>query len=144
MCCADPPQSERPAAVNALPRRCPVSPASSRRRWSLDWLTAHCQSRFGVTPTPRALADLWGFDAARLPEVTSRIIFTNGLVDGWSAGSITTNISDTILAYVAPNGAHHSDLGHDWPNPAVEAPDVTVMRALVHDKIAEWMADVQA
>ena len=82
------------------------------REWTLDWLTLHCQNRFGLTPSPRTLPDTWGFDADTLPRVTSRIIFTNGLTDGWSAGGITTNLSDTLLAFNMIKGAHHSDLNH--------------------------------
>ena len=48
------------------------------RTWTMEWLNAHCLARFGITPTPRALADLWGFDPSRLPAVTSKIVFTNG------------------------------------------------------------------
>lgn len=108
------------------------------RAWTMDWLNAHCAARFGVAPAPRALADLWGFDADRLPSVTSRVIFTNGLNDGWSAGGIMTNLTDSILAYVMPNGAHHSDLSHSWPSPA-DTPDVVAVRAAVGDTIASWL-----
>jgi hypothetical protein len=62
------------------------------REWTIEWMNAHCQDRFGVTPQPRTLADLWGFDEDRLPSITSRIIFTNGLQDGWSAGGIQGNL----------------------------------------------------
>jgi hypothetical protein len=109
------------------------------RASSLEWLNAHCAARFSVVPAPRALANLWGFDADRLPSVTSRIIFTNGLNDGWSAGGIMTNLSSTILAYTMPNGAHHSDLSHSWPS-AADTPDVVAVRAAVADLIAGWLS----
>jgi len=108
------------------------------RAWTPEWLTQHCQARFGVTPQPRALADAWGFDAASLPRVASRIIFTNGLNDGWSVGGILTNLSADLLAFNAPNGAHHSDLSHNWPS-ASDTPDITAMRAAVSDVIAGWL-----
>ena len=82
------------------------------RQWTIDWLREHCQRRFGLTPQPRTLPDEWGFDAATLPSVTSRIVFTNGLNDGWSAGGILTNLSDTLIVFNMPKGAHHSDLSH--------------------------------
>jgi pimeloyl-ACP methyl ester carboxylesterase len=111
------------------------------RPWTSGWLQQHCASRFNVVPQPRALADLWGFDEARLPHVTSRIIFTNGLNDGWSAGGITTNLSATLLAFNAPNGAHHSDLSHSWPSSA-DTPDVQLVRDLAAATIEEWLADM--
>lgn len=67
------------------------------RQWSLDWLVAHCAKRFNVAPQPRELAELWGFDSTRLADVATRIVFTNGLNDGWSAGGILTNLSDSLL-----------------------------------------------
>lgn len=111
------------------------------REWSLDWLTQHCMSRFGVKPAPRTLPDLWGFDPNRLPHVTSRIIFTNGLNDGWSAGGIQNNLSDTLLAFNAPNGAHHSDLTHNWPSDA-DTHDVTAMRESVFTVLQGWLQNL--
>ncbi len=55
------------------------------RPWSLEWLNAHCQARFSVSPQPVRLVEEWGFDD--LVRVgASHIIFTNGLNDGWSSG----------------------------------------------------------
>lgn len=108
------------------------------RAWTLEWLYTHCAARFGVTPRPTELADLWGFDAQTLPSVTSRIIFTNGLNDGWSAGGITTNLSDTLLAFNIADGAHHSDLSHLWPS-AADTPDVVAARELVAQTIEAWL-----
>ncbi|CAK0867731.1 unnamed protein product [Prorocentrum cordatum] len=84
------------------------------RAWTLEWLEQHCARRFGVQPQPRALVDLWGFDAENLKAQASRILFTNGLNDGWSAGGILTNLSEAtgLVAINLPNGAHHSDLSH--------------------------------
>ena len=120
-----------------------VSDMFLAREWTIEWLNAHCAARFGpeVQPRPRYLADVWGFDADRLPHVSSRIIFTNGLNDGWSAGGILTNLSATLLAFNAPDGAHHSDLSHLWPSDA-DTPDVVSMRASVHDTLARWVAEL--
>ena len=82
------------------------------RTWSLDWLTKHCQARFGVTPQPHQLVQDWGFD--ELPSKTSHILFTNGLNDGWSVSGIQQNLSDTLVAMNFPNGAHHSDLREQY------------------------------
>jgi len=114
------------------------------RAWTYGWLDAHCRDRFGVTPAPRALADAWGFDIDALPRVTSHIVFTNGLRDGWAAGGVPTNLSATLLAYNMPNGAHHSDLNYKWPDPATDTPDVTLVRELVAQTIARWLAELRA
>jgi lysosomal Pro-X carboxypeptidase len=71
------------------------------REWSLDWLTEHCQSRFGVSPTPYKLVDTYGFDDL---SKASKILFTNGLKDGWSASSILESPNDDIIVINMPNG----------------------------------------
>jgi hypothetical protein len=86
------------------------------RKWSLDWLRRHCQDRFGVKPEPYRLAQAWGFDDLQRRGNASRILFTNGLNDGWSVGSILTNLSDSLIALNFPNGAHHSDLSGKGPS----------------------------
>jgi hypothetical protein len=112
------------------------------RAFTLDWLMAHCKSRFNIEPQPRLLADLWGFDVQRLPHVTDHIVFTNGLNDGWSAGGITANLSDTILAFNAATGAHHSDLSHNWPSSSDTA-DVLLMRQQVASVITAWIEELK-
>eukprot|EP00966_Prymnesium_polylepis_P222339 5144260-Prymnesium_polylepis.1 len=63
------------------------------RDWSLDWLTQHCMARFGVQPSPTELVEQWGFDAAGLVrQGASRILWTNGLNDGWSAGGFLSDV----------------------------------------------------
>ena len=111
------------------------------RIWSLGWLRSHCQARFNVVPAPLELVQLWGFDEAHLPAITSHIVFTNGLNDGWSVGGIQRNLSETVLAYNAPNGAHHSDLTHTWPS-ADDTPDITEMRESVAVTLEGWLADI--
>ena len=112
------------------------------RVWSFEWMNAHCMSRFGLVPRPYDLAELWGLSTATLPSVVSRVIFTSGLNDGWSAGGILANLSDTLLAFSAPNGAHHSDLGGLWPDDPRNTPDVTAMQESVWSMISAWLADL--
>jgi len=108
------------------------------RTWTLDWLNQHCAARFDAVPQPRALADEWGFDHL-VEQGATRIVFTNGLNDGWSAGGIVANLSETLVAINMPNGAHHSDLSHDPPSDA-DTPDVTAARQQVSDLLASWLA----
>ena len=70
------------------------------RRWSYSWLKAHCEARFGVTPAPSALVEEWGFDAEGLvAQGASRILFTNGLTDGWSAGGFLANVREASTTF---------------------------------------------
>lgn len=92
-----------------------------------------------MTPQPRALPDVWGFDEEVLPRVTSRIIFTNGLNDGWSVGGFMRNLSESLLVFNMPNGAHHSDLSHNWPSDA-DTQDVRDTREAIAKQLEEWIA----
>jgi hypothetical protein len=112
------------------------------RAFTLEWLNTHCKSRFNIEPQPRQLADLWGFDQDRLPHVTDHIVFTNGLNDGWSAGGIIGNLSDTLLAFNAETGAHHSDLSHDWPS-STDTADVVLLREQVASVITAWLEQLK-
>jgi hypothetical protein len=109
------------------------------RPWKLDWLSQHCQARFGVLPQPHRLIDMWHFD--KLVSETSHILFTNGLVDGWSASSYLHDLSDTIVALNFPNGAHHSDLGHKWPRPD-DTPDIIEGHNQITKILGEWLAQM--
>jgi hypothetical protein len=111
------------------------------RQWTSQWLEHHCKERFGVTPRPREMADMYGFD--RLVEVgASRILFTNGLVDGWSVGGVQANLSDTLIAINFQHGAHHSDLSYYKGQDDDATDDIKRGRAHIRTILAEWLADL--
>lgn len=58
----------------------------------------------------------WRFDDLVNGANATRILFTNGLNDGWSVGGIKEDLSDSILALNLHTGAHHSDLSHVGPS----------------------------
>lgn len=120
--------------TNNLTDMFPARPSSA------EWLQEHCNQRFRVQPKPRLLADLWGFD--QLESITSHIIFTNGMNDGWSVGSINTNLSETLIAINMPNGAHHSDLSHEPPGPH-DTSDVVAARAQVTQLLSDWLDEIR-
>jgi len=115
------------------------------RPWTADWLRSHCERRFGVIPQPLALAELWGFTAEEMRAQGSRIVFTNGLNDGWSVGGIQESLAPEkgLVTINLPNGAHHSELSHSY-DPAADTDDVRA----AHDRIAEllqaWLEEVRA
>ena len=37
-------------------------------------------------------------------------MFSNGLLDPWSSGGVLKNISDSLVAVIIPEGAHHLDV----------------------------------
>lgn len=111
------------------------------RPWSIDWLTQHCQRRFGVTPSPLAINERWGIHDLAHNSNASRIIFTNGLNDGWSVSGIQHNLSDTLVAINFPNGAHHSDLSGKGPSD-LDTPDIVEGFQTVLTILKRWLDDV--
>ncbi|KAK3016390.1 hypothetical protein RJ639_007368 [Escallonia herrerae] len=78
-----------------------------------------------------------GFKAA-LKIFGSNIIFSNGLLDPWSGGSVLGNISKSIIALVTEKGAHHIDLRAA----TVNDPDWVVEQRAAEVKVIEgWIKD---
>ena len=111
------------------------------RAWSLDWMKQHCQARFHVEPQPYKLVKEWGFDDLIKVNAT-RILFTNGLKDGWSVGGIQQNSSESIIALNFENGAHHSDLSGQGPSDA-DTDDIKVGFASITSILGVWLDEVQ-
>ncbi|XP_054803846.1 uncharacterized protein LOC129307018 isoform X2 [Prosopis cineraria] len=86
-----------------------IFPASE---WKYENRVAFCEVAFGTEPRPHWITTQFGGLGIHrvLRTAASNIIFFNGLRDPWSAGGVVTNISDTIIALVAKQGAHHVDL----------------------------------
>jgi lysosomal Pro-X carboxypeptidase len=111
------------------------------RDWSLKWLNNHCISRFGVTPKPFELVHRWSFDKLVENNVT-RILFTNGLKDGWSVSGIKQNLSDSLVALNFPNGAHHSDLSGRGPSDE-DSDDIKDGFRTIIQILGDWLQEVR-
>jgi len=107
----------------------------------MEWLNAHCSSRFGVIPKPLELVNRWKFDNLVENNVT-RILFTNGLKDGWSVGGVQTNLSESLVALNFPNGAHHSDLSGKGPSDE-DSDDIKQGFRSVIEIVGEWLEDIR-
>merc|ERR1712217_250406 len=68
----------------------------------------------------------------------TNIVFSNGLYDPWSSGGVLKNISDSVLAVVIPEGAHHLDLF--FTNP-LDPPSVTTARHTEMNEARKWIAE---
>jgi len=112
------------------------------RNWSLEWLTEHCRKRFEITPQPGRLVNMWHFDDY---SNTSKLLFTNGLKDGWSVGSYTSSptLDDSVVVYNFPNGAHHSDLRHEWPTNEDTA-DIISGQDKILILMRTWLTEIKA
>ena len=108
------------------------------RQWSMEWLTEHCERRFGVKPELDSMVNQFHFD--KLDNVT-RLLLTDGQNDGWSVASIPDNLPANIEVIVFPNGAHHSDLNHFGPIEA-DTSDIKDGYARIDDLVGEWLDQV--
>lgn len=97
-----------------------------------------CWKRFQVIPWPKWITtEFGGHDIEHtLKHFGSNIIFSNGLLDPISGGSVLTNISQTIVALVTAEGSHHLDLRAATP----EDPDWLVKQRAAEIKLIEgWL-----
>ncbi|KAF5473524.1 hypothetical protein F2P56_010128 [Juglans regia] len=86
-----------------------IFPASE---WLYENRASYCKNMFEIEPRPNWITtEFGGKDIYRaLKRFGSNIIFFNGLRDPWSGGGVLKNISKSIVAIVANEGAHHVDL----------------------------------
>ncbi|KAI8562970.1 hypothetical protein RHMOL_Rhmol03G0077100 [Rhododendron molle] len=86
-----------------------IFPASE---WEYNDRASFCKAYFNVEPRPTWITtEFGGHDISRvLRRFGSNIIFFNGLRDPWSGGGVLKNISKSIIAVTAKEGAHHVDL----------------------------------
>ncbi|OMP01716.1 Peptidase S28 [Corchorus olitorius] len=98
-----------------------------------------CRRDYQVTPRPRWITtEFGGHDIEHvLKFFGSNIIFSNGLLDPWSGGGVLKNISETIVALVAEEGAHHTDLRPS----TTEDPDWLVEQRATEIKLIEGWLD---
>ena len=111
------------------------------RDWSLEWLQQHCGDRFGVTPRPFELVKTWHFDDLAAANVT-RILFTNGLKDGWSVGGFAESLSDSLIVLNFPNGAHHSDLSGAGPTDQ-DSEDIKDGFLTITRQLRSWLKELK-
>lgn len=103
--------------------------------WNLEKFSDDCFNQWGVKPRPHWMITLYG---GKNISSHSNIVFSNGDLDPWSAGGVTKDISDTLVAVNIPNGAHHLDLR---ANTALDPSSVLSSRLLEVKHIKKWIAD---
>ncbi|CAO2830295.1 unnamed protein product [Amaranthus hypochondriacus] len=99
-----------------------------------------CWRSYGVKPRGRWITtEFGGHDFKNTWKTSgSNIIFSNGLLDPWSGGSVLQNVSETLVALVTEEGAHHLDLRVSTP----EDPDWLIkQRTSEIQLIRGWIND---
>ncbi|GAM26049.1 hypothetical protein SAMD00019534_092240 [Acytostelium subglobosum LB1] len=118
-----------PISANGIQDMFPAAP------WSLSQLNEYCQQTWDVTPNANWITTYYqGSDMV----AASNIIFSNGVLDPWRAGGVTTESPNNIIPIVIEGGAHHLDLR--MPN-AADPESVTNARALETKYLAQFAAE---
>ncbi|WCJ32072.1 Lysosomal Pro-X carboxypeptidase [Euphorbia peplus] len=111
----------------------------ARDGWNWQACTAMgCWKDFGVLPRPKWITTQFGgHDIKTVLEIFgSNIIFSNGLLDPYSGGSVL--ISETVVAVLTEEGAHHIELRAATP----EDPDWLVKQRLTESELIKgWISD---
>ncbi len=93
--------------------------------------------RFEVAiPKPEELERLWGFSTKTLPSLADRILFVNGMRDGWSAGGITNTLGSGLPVVNIEDGAHHSEMKEGCE---ADPPSMRLARDRIEDILMGWM-----
>uniref|UniRef100_A0A8C6XEC2 Lysosomal Pro-X carboxypeptidase n=1 Tax=Naja naja TaxID=35670 RepID=A0A8C6XEC2_NAJNA len=82
------------------------------QKWDFHAYSEECFKAWGVRPRPSWIPTFYG---GKNISAHSNIIFSNGGLDPWSGGGVTKNITDTLVAIMIPEGAHHLDLRSNSP-----------------------------
>jgi len=104
--------------------------------FNLTSASDECYAEWRVRPRPQWPVTQFGDKAHSLYE-SSNIVFSNGLLDPWSAGGVLHTISQSVVAIVIPSGAHHSDFMFENE---LDGQDVKAARATERQHIARWIA----
>jgi dipeptidyl-peptidase-2 len=93
----------------------------------------YCKKTWGVNIRSEwTEIQYWG----RNIQSASNIVFSNGLLDPWHRGGPLTNLSDTLIAVLIEEGAHHLDLRGSNPS---DPPSVRYGRYLEIEQIIKWI-----
>ncbi|KAM4846065.1 lysosomal Pro-X carboxypeptidase [Thomomys bottae] len=103
--------------------------------WDFKKFSNECFKQWGVRPRASWITTMYG---GKNISSHSNIIFSNGDLDPWSGGGVTKNISDTLVAILIKNAAHHLDLRS---NNAQDPKTVLVARSLEVSYMKQWIQE---
>ncbi|KAL8517724.1 hypothetical protein ACS0TY_015814 [Phlomoides rotata] len=121
-----------------------IFPASN---YSYNSRVEYCKYKYNVGPRPTWIPTEFGAHHIYrvLKRFGSNIIFFNGLRDPWSGGGVLKDISKTIVAIVAKEGAHHVDLRFSTSEDPKWLKDVRKREVQIISKwLSEYYVDLMA
>ncbi|XP_063241210.1 lysosomal Pro-X carboxypeptidase isoform X2 [Bacillus rossius redtenbacheri] len=104
-------------------------------KWDLSTFSDECYKKWKVRPQPDLAIKEYG---GKRISTASNIVFSNGLLDPWAGGGVLLNVSETAVAVLIPEGAHHLDLrASDRADP----PAVRLARDFHRRSIRRWCSE---
>lgn len=112
-------------------------------RWTQVWMDANQMPWAYPMPidNPHAQVDIHKFISGG----ASRIIWSSGSHDPWSAQSVNHSLSEDLLAVIIDGGAHHSDLGGPYnpvADPETDTPSLIAAREFEMATLWKWSQQV--
>jgi len=101
--------------------------------FNMTYIQQRCASEYNVQPRPNWIRISYG---DRTIDGASNIVFSNGNYDPWSTGGVLSSISDSIVAVMIDQGAHHLDLMFSNPQDPIS---VVNARAIELEHISTWI-----
>ncbi|KAG8431555.1 hypothetical protein GDO86_018247 [Hymenochirus boettgeri] len=101
--------------------------------WDFQAYSDECYKQWGVRPRSSWITTVYG---GKNITSHSNILFSNGGLDPWSAGGVKESLSESLVAIVIPEGAHHLDLRS---NNANDPKSVLGARALEVEYMKKWI-----
>ncbi|GCB60342.1 hypothetical protein scyTo_0003918 [Scyliorhinus torazame] len=105
--------------------------------WNLQQYSDNCKKDWGLRPRPDWITTVYGGEKI---SSHSNIVFSNGGLDPWASGGVTKSISDTLIAIIIPEGAHHLDLRSRNDKDPIS---VQKARALEVEYIKKWIQEAR-
>ncbi|XP_014670682.1 PREDICTED: lysosomal Pro-X carboxypeptidase-like isoform X2 [Priapulus caudatus] len=103
--------------------------------WNLQSYSDDCYKKWHVRPRPDWVPLYYG---GYNITASSNIIFSNGKLDPWSGGGILKSLSDTLVAIIIDEGAHHLDLRASNKD---DPPSVIAARKQEVEIIRRWLGE---
>lgn len=106
--------------------------------WDAEAQTDECFARFGVRPRPTWVHTYYG--GRKALAAASNIVFSNGLLDPWSGTGVLGDVSESVVALLLKEGAHHLDLMWSTPD---DPEEVCAVRQAELNYIKQWVDEAQ-
>jgi lysosomal Pro-X carboxypeptidase len=104
-------------------------------QYNLNGSIAECMRNWGVKPRPMYPAINYG---GRKLQYASNIVFSNGILDPWHGGGVLQSASDSVVAVLIENAAHHLDLMFSNP---LDPVSVKQAREIELQNIQKWITE---